>query len=215
MTRTRVEIDVTPECGPIVNVAGDRRRIFVDHERQRLQRAFVVGGEIDAHADRHDGGILGAARRIEHHKAGAVENRAILEDVALDAVPGFFRRLVRGGSGRLARRAGGAGNAKRTRSGPGRSLWRKSTWSNSFSTMRQRRSLSEIRRDKRQAAPRHRRTASLPFEFAECGDDIARTVFVEQFPSRLFASPGLPGRLGEGRSPARSGRAHPWPGSSK
>ena len=78
-----------------MNVAGDRRGIFVDDQRQRLQRALVVVGEIDAHADRHEGGVLRAARRIENHKARAVENGTVLEDIALDAVPGFFRRLVR------------------------------------------------------------------------------------------------------------------------
>ena len=55
--------------------------------------------KIDAHADRHDGGILRAARRIENHEAGAVENGTILEDIALDAVPGLFRRLILAGGG--------------------------------------------------------------------------------------------------------------------
>ena len=81
--------------------SGDRRGIFVDDQRQRLQRALVVAGEVDAHADRHDGGILGAPRRIEDHQAGAIENGAILEDIALDAVPGFFRRLILAGGGSL------------------------------------------------------------------------------------------------------------------
>src|SRR5450631_279306 len=40
---------------------------------------------------------------------------------------------------------------------------------------------------------------SFPFELAERSDDIARAVFVEQSPPRLFASAGLSGRLGERR----------------
>ena len=47
----------------------------------------------------HDGGILRTAWRLENYKTGAVENRTILEDIALDAVPGFFRRLVLAGGG--------------------------------------------------------------------------------------------------------------------
>ena len=34
------------------------------------------------------------------------------------------------------------------------------------------------------------------FKLAECGDDIARTIFVEQFPPRVFAPAGLSGRFG-------------------
>src|SRR5207248_10089396 len=52
---------------------------------------------------------------------------------------------------------------------------------------------------KRQAAPQC--GLSLPFKFAEGRDDIARTIFVEQFPPRLLASPGLPCCLGEGCPP--------------
>src|SRR5258708_6716874 len=48
---------------------------------------------------------------------------------------------------------------------------------------------------------------SFPLEFPERGDDVARTVFVEQFPPRLFASPGLPGRLGKRCTP-RDEAAH-------
>ena len=118
--------------------SGDRRGIFIDDERQRLQRALVVAGEVDAHADRHDGGILGAPRRIEHHEAGAIENGTILEDIALDAVPGFFRRLILAGAGRLGTRRRRRREINRRHQGRRRSLWRKSTWSNSTSIMKQR-----------------------------------------------------------------------------
>src|SRR5450755_356966 len=40
---------------------------------------------------------------------------------------------------------------------------------------------------------------SFPFELAERSDDVARSVFVKQSPPRLFASAGLPRRLGERR----------------
>src|SRR6266702_8163689 len=52
-----------------------------------------------------------------------------------------------------------------------------------------------------QAASRAQRGLSFPFKFAEGRDDIARTIFVEQFPPRLLASPGLPRRRGEGCPP--------------
>src|ERR1700684_998702 len=44
------------------------------------------------------------------------------------------------------------------------------------------------------------KSPSLPFEFAIGGDDVARTVLIEQFPPRLFASSGLRGYPRQGRS---------------
>ena len=38
---------------------------------------------------------------------------------------------------------------------------------------------------------------SFPFEFTERGNDVARTIFVEQLPLRLLASPGRLRRLGQ------------------
>src|SRR5258708_8776399 len=48
---------------------------------------------------------------------------------------------------------------------------------------------------------------SFPFEFPERGDDVARAILVEQFPPRLFASPGFSGYLGE-RCALRNKAAH-------
>src|SRR6185437_2765685 len=42
---------------------------------------------------------------------------------------------------------------------------------------------------------------SLPFEFPERGDYVARAIFLEQLPMRPFAAPGLPGGFGERYSP--------------
>src|ERR1700677_443836 len=83
---------------------GDWRRILVNDKRQRLERALVIRSKVDAHADRYDGGVFGSPRRIKDHQAGAIAYRTILEDVALDAVPGFFRGLLRSGSDRLSAR---------------------------------------------------------------------------------------------------------------
>src|SRR3984893_19147172 len=48
---------------------------------------------------------------------------------------------------------------------------------------------------------------SFPFEFTERSDDVARTIFVKQFPARLFASSGLSGYLGK-RYAVRNEAAH-------
>src|SRR6202165_5310309 len=48
---------------------------------------------------------------------------------------------------------------------------------------------------------------SFPFEFPKRGDDVARTVFVEQYPPRPLASPGLSGHLGK-RHPPGNEAAH-------
>ena len=37
----------------------------------------------------------------------------------------------------------------------------------------------------------------FPLKLFESGDNVARTVFIEQFPARPLALPGLPGRLGK------------------
>jgi hypothetical protein len=77
--------------------AGDRRGIFVDHERQRLQRALVIPAKLT----RMPIGTTAAssARRGASRTTRPEPSRigTILEDIALDAVPGFFRRLVLAG----------------------------------------------------------------------------------------------------------------------
>ena len=60
-------------------------------------------------------------------------------------------------------------------SAPARSLWKKSTWSNSISIMKQRHVYRKTLQATSRAASQRSQTMgpSLPFEFTECSDDVA------------------------------------------